>query len=161
VLLPLADGDHTQPSHSYSTEQCATHAPQYAANLRHPWDQQNGQRQGIAPHELCLLCLWAPVASELALEVEVGVAAAAPAALLLRSNQSLGLLGSASGTFAKWSSGVAVATAAELPPPGVPAAPAEHALHLCACSQSSVESTHTSYPTLQSFSIRKDIWKSS
>jgi hypothetical protein len=33
----------------------------------------------------------APKASELALEFEVGVAAAAPAALLLRSDQSLGL----------------------------------------------------------------------
>jgi hypothetical protein len=55
-----------------------------------------------------------------------------------------------------------VATAAaELPPLGVPATPAEHALHLGACSQTSVESTHTSNLTLQSFSIRKDIWKSS
>jgi hypothetical protein len=41
------------------------------------------------------------VASELALEVEVGVAAAAPAALLLRSDQFLGLLGSASETSAQ------------------------------------------------------------
>jgi hypothetical protein len=37
-------------------------------------------------------CLWAPVASELALEAEVGVAAPAPAALPLRSDQLLGLL---------------------------------------------------------------------
>jgi hypothetical protein len=29
--------------------------------------------------------------------------------------------------------GVAVATAAEVPPPGVPVAPAKHAFHLCAC----------------------------
>jgi hypothetical protein len=43
------------------------------------------------------------VASELALGVEVGVAAAAPAALLLKSNQSLGLHGFASGTSAQWS----------------------------------------------------------
>jgi hypothetical protein len=58
--------------------------------------------------------------------------------------------------------GVAVATAAaELPPPGVPAVLAKHVLHLCACSQTSVESTHTSNLTLQPFSIRKDIWKSS
>jgi hypothetical protein len=85
------------------------------------------------------------VASELALEAEAGVAAA----LLLRSNQSLGLLGSASRTSAQWSSGVAVATAAtELPPPGVPVVPAEHALHLCAYSQTFVESTHTSDLTL-------------
>jgi hypothetical protein len=35
-----------------------------------------------------------------------------------------------------------VATTAELHPPGVPAVPAEHALHLCACSQTSVEITH-------------------
>jgi hypothetical protein len=90
------------------------------------------------------------------------VAAAAPAALLLRSDQSLGLLESASGTSAQRSSGVVVATTvAELPPPGVPTTPTEHALHLGAYSQTYVESTHTSNLTLQSFSIRKDIWKSS
>jgi hypothetical protein len=99
------------------------------------------------------------VASELASVVEVGVVA--PTALLLKSGQSLGLLGFASGTSVQWSSGVAVATAAEVPPFGVPAALAEHAFHLCACSQTSVESTHISGLTLQSFSIRKDIWKSS
>jgi hypothetical protein len=71
------------------------------------------------------------------------VATAAPAALLLRSDQSLGLLESASETSTQLSSGVAVATtAAELPPPRGPAARAEHALHLGACSQTSVESTH-------------------
>jgi hypothetical protein len=101
------------------------------------------------------------VASGLAPEVEVGVAAAAPTASLLRSDQLLGLLGSASGTSGQWSSGVAVATAAELHLPGMPAAPAEHAWHLCACSQTSIESTHKSDLTLQSFSIKKDIWKSS
>jgi hypothetical protein len=101
------------------------------------------------------------VASGLAPEVEVRVAAAAPTALLLKFDQSLGLLESASGTTAQWSSGVAVATAAELPPPGVPAAPAEHAFHFCAYSQTSIESTHISDLTLQSFSIRKYIWKSS
>jgi hypothetical protein len=84
------------------------------------------------------------VASQLASEVEVGVAAAAPIASLLKSRQSLGLLGFASGISVQWSSGVAVATGAELPPLGVPAAPAEHAFHLCACSQTSVESTHIS-----------------
>jgi hypothetical protein len=66
------------------------------------------------------------VASELAPEVEVGVATAPPAALLLKSDQLVGLLGFASGTSVQWSSGVAVATAVELPPPRVPAAPAEH-----------------------------------
>jgi hypothetical protein len=101
------------------------------------------------------------VASELASEVEVWVAAIAPCALLLTSGQLLGLPGFALGTYVEWSLGVAVATSAELPPPRVPAAPAEHAFHLCACSQTSVESTHTSDLTLQSFSIRKDIWKSS
>jgi hypothetical protein len=40
------------------------------------------------------------MASGLAPEVEVGVAAAAPAASLLSSDQLLGLLESASGTFA-------------------------------------------------------------
>jgi hypothetical protein len=38
--------------------------------------------------------------------------------------------------------------AAELHLPGVPAVSAEHALHLYACSQTSVESTHTSDLTL-------------
>jgi hypothetical protein len=72
--------------------------------------------------------------SGLAPEVEVGVAAATLAASLLKFDQFLGLLGSASGTSTQWSSGVAVATAAELHLPGVPAVLAEHALHLCACS---------------------------
>jgi hypothetical protein len=45
------------------------------------------------------------VASKLAFEVEVGVAAAAPAALLLTSDQLLGLLGFASRTSPQWSSG--------------------------------------------------------
>jgi hypothetical protein len=89
------------------------------------------------------------VASEIALEVEVAVAAAVPAALLIGSDQSLGLRESASGTSAQLSSGVAVATsAAELPPPRVPTVLAEHALHLYACSQTSIESTHTSDLTL-------------
>jgi hypothetical protein len=83
------------------------------------------------------------VASELAPEAEVVVAATTPAALVLGSNRLLGLLVSASRTFAQWSSGVAVANAAvELPPLGVLAVLAEHALHLCACSQTSVEITH-------------------
>jgi hypothetical protein len=69
----------------------------------------------------------------------VVVAAAATAASLLRSDQLPELLGSASRTFAQWSSGVAVANGVvQLPPPGVPAALAEHALHLCTCSQTSV-----------------------
>jgi hypothetical protein len=76
------------------------------------------------------------------------VVATAPTALLLRSDQLLGLLGSASGTSTQWSSGVAVTTAAEPPPPGLPAAPAEHALHLGAYSQTSIESTYISDPTL-------------
>jgi hypothetical protein len=50
-----------------------------------------------------------------------------------------------------------VATVAKLHLPGVPAVLAEHALHLCACSQTSVEITHISDLTLQSFSIRKDV----
>jgi hypothetical protein len=41
-----------------------------------------------------------------------------------------------------------VATIAELHLPGVPAARAEHALHLGTCSQTSVESTYTSDLTL-------------
>jgi hypothetical protein len=55
-----------------------------------------------------------------------------------------GLLESASRTSAQWSSvvAVAIAAAAELHPPGVPAVLAEHALHLCACSQTSVGITH-------------------
>jgi hypothetical protein len=48
------------------------------------------------------------------------VATAAPATWLLRSNKLPGLLGSASRTFAQWSSVVAVANAAAgLPPIGV------------------------------------------
>jgi hypothetical protein len=50
-----------------------------------------------------------------------------------------------------------VATTTEVPPPGVPAAPVEHAFHLYACYQTSVESIHTSDLTLQSFNIGKDI----
>jgi hypothetical protein len=91
----------------------------------------------------------------------VGVAAAAPAALLLKSDQLLRLLRFASGSSVQWSSGVAVASAARLPPFGVPTAHAEHAFHLCPCSQTSIESTHILDLTPQSFSIRKDIWKSS
>jgi hypothetical protein len=60
------------------------------------------------------------------------------------------------------SSGVAVATAAaRLHPLGVPVVLAEHASHIYACSQTSVETIHITYLTLQSFSIRKDIQKSS
>jgi hypothetical protein len=83
------------------------------------------------------------VASGLALEAKAVVAAAAPAAWLLRSNQLPGLLGSASRTSAQWSLVVAVANAdVGLHPLGVPAVQAEHASHLCACSQTSVEITH-------------------
>jgi hypothetical protein len=45
--------------------------------------------------------------------------------------------------------------------PTVPTARVEHAFHLCACSRTFVERTHISDLTSQSFSIRKDIWKSS
>jgi hypothetical protein len=51
--------------------------------------------------------------------------------------------------------------AARLPSPRVPAVLAEHASHLCAYSQTYVETIHISDLTLQSFSIRKDIRKSS
>jgi hypothetical protein len=85
----------------------------------------------------------------------VGVAAAAS---LLRFDQLLGLLVSASGTFAQWSSVVVVAVAAaELHLPEVSVVLAEHALHLSACSQTSVEVIHISDLTLQSFSIRKGV----
>jgi hypothetical protein len=67
------------------------------------------------------------------------VAAAAPAAWLLMSDQWPELFGSASRTSAQWSSVVAVANAAVgLPPLGVPAVQAEHASHLYAYSQTSV-----------------------
>jgi hypothetical protein len=92
----------------------------------------------------------------------VAVAAVELAASLLMSDQLPELPGSTSRTSAQWSSRVAVANAAAgLLPLGVPAALAVHASHLCACSQTSVETTHISYLTLQSFSIRKDIRKSS
>jgi hypothetical protein len=71
------------------------------------------------------------------------VAAAAPAAWLLRSDQLPGPLGSASKTSTQWSLVVAVATAAAgLLPLGVPVVQAENASHLCACSQTYVEITH-------------------
>jgi hypothetical protein len=83
------------------------------------------------------------MASKLAPEAEAMVAAAAPAASLLGSDQLLGQLESALGTFAQWSLVVVVANAAAvLPPLGVPAVLAEHALHLCAYSQTSIEITH-------------------
>jgi hypothetical protein len=87
------------------------------------------------------------------------VAAAVLAALLLKSNQLPGLLESTSRTSAQWSSVVvvAIAAAAELHPPGVPAVLAVHASQLCACSQTSVGITHISDLTLQSFNIRKDV----
>jgi uncharacterized membrane protein len=107
-------------------------------------------------------CLWALVASGLALEVVVVVAATELAASLLMSDQLPELHGSASRTSAQWSPGVAVANvAAELPPLGMPAALAMHALHLCACSQTSIGITHILDLTLQYYSIRKDIRKSS
>jgi hypothetical protein len=55
---------------------------------------------------------------------------------------------------------VATATVG-LHPYGVPIVPAEHASHLCAYSQTSVEITHILDLNLQSFNIRKDIRKSS
>jgi hypothetical protein len=83
------------------------------------------------------------VASGLALEAEAVVAAAAHAAWLLRSDQLPGLLGSASRTSTQWSLVVAVENVAwGLLPLRVPAVQAEHASHLCACSQTSVEITH-------------------
>jgi hypothetical protein len=88
-------------------------------------------------------CLWALVASGLALKAEAVVAAAALAALLLRYVQLPGRLRSASETFAQLSSVVAVANAAAgLPPLGVPVVQAQHASYLCACSQTSVEIIH-------------------
>jgi hypothetical protein len=86
------------------------------------------------------------------------VAAAEPTASLLMSDQLPKLPGSASRTSAQWSSGVAVANAAAgLLLLGVHAALDVHASHLCFCSQTSVEITHISDLTLQSFSIRKDV----
>jgi hypothetical protein len=83
------------------------------------------------------------VASKLAPEAEAVVVAAASVASLLESVQLHGLLEFASRTFAQWSSVAAVANAvAGLPPLGVPAVLAEHASHLCACSQTSVKITH-------------------
>jgi hypothetical protein len=61
------------------------------------WEKTGDDPSWILPTYLC-----APVASELAPEVEVGVAAATPAALLLKFDQSLGLLEFASGTSTQW-----------------------------------------------------------
>jgi hypothetical protein len=87
VLLPSAVGDHTTPSHGRCTRQCATHAPRYAANLLRPWDQQSGQRLGDGPSRTLPACLYALVASGVALEAKAVVAAAEPAASLLMSDQ--------------------------------------------------------------------------
>jgi hypothetical protein len=54
-----------------------------------------------------------------------------------------------------------VAIAARVPHPVVLAALVGHAFHLGAYCHTSVESIHTSDLTLQSFNIRKDIYKSS
>jgi uncharacterized membrane protein len=89
------------------------------------------------------------VASGLALEAEVVVAAVESAASLLMSDQLPELPGSTSRTSAQWSLVVAVATvAAGLLPLGVLAVQVEHASHLCVCSQTSVEITHISDLTL-------------
>jgi hypothetical protein len=83
------------------------------------------------------------VASGLALEAEVVVVAAKLAASLLMSDQLPELPRSASRTSVRWSSGVAVATAAAgLLPLRVPPALAVHASHLCACSHTSIGITH-------------------
>jgi hypothetical protein len=80
---------------------------------------------------------------------DLGGSVIALVASLLMSDQLPELPEFASRTSAQWSSGVVVANAAaELPPPGVPATLAEHASHLCACSQTSVETIHISDLTL-------------
>jgi hypothetical protein len=100
-----------------------------------------GKDWGMAPHELCPLVfehLWH-------LDLHWRLRRWWLLLHLLHGcyDQLPGLLGSASRTFSQWSSGVAVANAAaELLPLGVPAVLAEHASHLCACSQTSVEITH-------------------
>ena len=118
-------------------------APLCATSLWRPWGLQNGQRQGMTPHEL------RPLVSmhlrHLYLHLRLGwgccgctycIAAkvwpiAWTAWVCIRNICSIDI-------------GGGVATATELPPPRVPTSPAEHPFHLCACSQTSVESTHTS-----------------
>jgi hypothetical protein len=97
------------------------------------------------------------VVSALVVEAEVEAAAAAPAAWLLGFDQLLELRESASESSARLSLEVVVATPVGVPHPGVPAALARYAFHLRACCQTSLESIHTSDPTLQSFNIRNDI----
>jgi hypothetical protein len=104
-------------------------------------------------------CPSASAASALAVDVEVEVAVTTPVEWLPESGQSLGLLESASERSARLSLGVVVATVAGVPHPVVPTALPRHAFHLGACCQTSVESIHTSNLTLQSFSIRKDIYR--
>jgi hypothetical protein len=48
-------------------------------------------KTGDGPSRILPVCLWELAASKLALEAEVGVVAAAPAVLLLGSDQLLGL----------------------------------------------------------------------
>jgi hypothetical protein len=84
-------------------------------------------------------------------------AAAALAAWWPESNQSPGLAESASETSSLLSSGVVVATAAEVPHLAVPAAPSKHASLLCACCLTSAEGNHTSELILQILQHKKRV----
>jgi hypothetical protein len=77
VLLPLADGDHTEPSRGHCIERYAAPAPLCAANLRRPWGLQNGQTQGDDSSRTPHACPFASVAFALAFKVEVEVVVAA------------------------------------------------------------------------------------
>jgi hypothetical protein len=74
-LLLSTNGDHTELSPYRHTERCATPAPQYAANLQHPWGQQSERTLGDDLSWIQHACLWAFEASE----AEVGADATAVA----------------------------------------------------------------------------------
>jgi hypothetical protein len=88
----------------------------------------------------------------------VVAAAAVAAEWRPESDQWLELPKSASGTFARWTSGAGVAPAvAGVPHPAELTAPAEHTFLLCACFLTSVECNHTSELILQILQHKKRV----
>jgi hypothetical protein len=86
------------------------------------------------------------------------VAVAAAAEWRPESDQWLELPGSASGTFARWTSGAGAAAAvAKVPHPAERLAPAEHAFLLCACFLTYAECNHTSELILQILKHKKRV----
>jgi hypothetical protein len=88
----------------------------------------------------------------------VVAAAAVAAEWQPESDRWLELPESASGTSARWTSGVGVAAAvAGVPHPTELTAPAEHAFLLCVCFLTSAECNHTSELILQILQHKKRV----